>query len=128
MTAANLVERERVDDDPAPALVERVRRAVVGDGQVLAGPYGPRRITYADWAAPDPVPSLADLLEGRSDPGPGPDAGEDALADYLRQARELLAAAGPVTAEAGPSRLPPQLERLRDFHLPTTAWGGVPAR
>jgi hypothetical protein len=79
-------------------------------------------------AAPDPVPSLAELLEGRSDPGPGPDAGEDALAGYLRQARELLAAAGPVTVEAGPSWLPPQLERLRDFHLPTTAWGGVPAR
>jgi hypothetical protein len=79
-------------------------------------------------AAPDPVPSLAELLEGRSDPGPGPGVGEDALAGYLGQARELLAAAGPVTVEAGPSWLPPQLERLRDFHLPTTAWGGVPAR
>jgi hypothetical protein len=79
-------------------------------------------------AATGPVPSLAELLEGRSDPGPGPGVGEDALAGYLGQARELLAAAGPVTVEAGPSWLPPQLERLRDFHLPTTAWGGVPAR
>jgi selenocysteine lyase/cysteine desulfurase len=33
------------------ALVERVRRGVVGDGQALAGPFGPRRITYADWTA-----------------------------------------------------------------------------
>ena len=51
MTTADLVEPERAVDDPAPALVERVRRAVVGDGQLLAGPYGPRRITYADWTA-----------------------------------------------------------------------------
>jgi selenocysteine lyase/cysteine desulfurase len=33
------------------ALVERIRRGVVGDGQVLDGPFGPRRITYADWTA-----------------------------------------------------------------------------
>jgi hypothetical protein len=35
----------------AADLVERIRGGVVGDGQVLAGPYGPRRITYADWTA-----------------------------------------------------------------------------
>jgi selenocysteine lyase/cysteine desulfurase len=35
----------------AADLVERIRRGVVGDGQMLAGPYGPRRITYADWTA-----------------------------------------------------------------------------
>jgi hypothetical protein len=29
------------------ALVERIRRGVVGDGQVLDGPFGPRRVTYA---------------------------------------------------------------------------------
>ncbi|HET7516673.1 MAG TPA: aminotransferase class V-fold PLP-dependent enzyme [Actinomycetes bacterium] len=33
------------------ALVERIRRRVVGHGQVLDGPFGPRRITYADWTA-----------------------------------------------------------------------------
>jgi selenocysteine lyase/cysteine desulfurase len=32
-------------------LVERIRCGVVGDDQVLAGPYGPRRITYTDWTA-----------------------------------------------------------------------------
>ena len=68
-------------------------------------------------APPDAVPSLADLLEGRSGPGPGP-AGEDALPGYLRQARALLAAARPVTEARGPSWLPPELERLRDFPLP----------
>jgi selenocysteine lyase/cysteine desulfurase len=53
MTAAGLTEQERADadPDPEPALVERIRRGVVGDDQVLTGPYGPRRITYADWTA-----------------------------------------------------------------------------
>jgi selenocysteine lyase/cysteine desulfurase len=32
-------------------LVRRVREAVIGDGHVLPGPYGPRRITYADYTA-----------------------------------------------------------------------------
>jgi hypothetical protein len=44
--------------------------------------------------------------------------GEDALAGYLEQARALLGTAGPVAAGTGPSWLPPDLERLRDFHLP----------
>jgi hypothetical protein len=72
-----------------------------GGGCSCAGPHGHRLLgdyqfdpCSGQWrhrlAAPDPVPSLAELLEGRSDPGPGPGAG--------------------------------------DFHLPTTAWGGVPAR
>jgi hypothetical protein len=69
-------------------------------------------------APPDWVPPLSELLDGRAGPGPGPGSGEDALAGYLRQARALLGAAGPFTTEAGPSWLPPELERLRDFHLP----------
>ncbi|HZD70417.1 MAG TPA: aminotransferase class V-fold PLP-dependent enzyme [Actinomycetes bacterium] len=32
-------------------LLERVRSGIIGDDQVLAGPYGPRRITYADYTA-----------------------------------------------------------------------------
>jgi hypothetical protein len=59
----------------------------------------------------------ADLLEGRFGPGPGP-AGEGTLPGCLRQARARLAAVRPVTATAGPSWLPPDLERLRDFPLP----------
>ena len=34
-----------------PGLVERVRDGVIGDRTVLDGPYGPRRITYADFTA-----------------------------------------------------------------------------
>ena len=38
---------------PAPAgeMVERVRRGVIGEGELFDGPYGPRRITYADYTA-----------------------------------------------------------------------------
>jgi selenocysteine lyase/cysteine desulfurase len=37
--------------DAAQALVARIRRGVIGDDQVMPGPYGPRRITYADYTA-----------------------------------------------------------------------------
>ncbi len=33
------------------SLLERIRDAVIGEGVVLDGPYGPRRITYADYTA-----------------------------------------------------------------------------
>ncbi len=36
---------------PEPALLARIREAVIGDDQVMDGPYGPRRITYADYTA-----------------------------------------------------------------------------
>src|SRR5688572_10923335 len=32
-------------------LIERVRADVIGEGTVLPGPYGPRRLTYADYTA-----------------------------------------------------------------------------
>ena len=32
-------------------LIETVRKAVIGDDQVLHGPFGPRRLTYADYTA-----------------------------------------------------------------------------
>jgi selenocysteine lyase/cysteine desulfurase len=41
-------------NDPGPretALVRRIREAVIGDDQVAPGPYGPRRVTYADYTA-----------------------------------------------------------------------------
>src|SRR5918998_4121501 len=34
-----------------PPIVERIRAAVIGDDQVMPGPYGPRRVTYADYTA-----------------------------------------------------------------------------
>ena len=35
---------------PSP-LLATVRRSVIGDDQVMPGPYGPRRVTYADYTA-----------------------------------------------------------------------------
>ncbi len=36
---------------PPSPLLARVRESVIGDDQVMDGPYGPRRITYADYTA-----------------------------------------------------------------------------
>src|SRR5262245_46243252 len=33
------------------ALIELIRGSVIGDDQVLEGPFGPRRVTYADYTA-----------------------------------------------------------------------------
>jgi len=33
------------------ALLQRIRESVIGDDQVMEGPYGPRRVTYADYTA-----------------------------------------------------------------------------
>src|SRR3954447_25545321 len=32
-------------------LLRRIREPVIGDDQVMPGPYGPRRVTYADYTA-----------------------------------------------------------------------------
>ena len=40
------------DTPPAEsALLRRIRESVIGDDQVVPGPYGPRRVTYADYTA-----------------------------------------------------------------------------
>lgn len=39
------------DDLPDSPLVHQVRAAVIGDDVVMPGPFGPRRITYADYTA-----------------------------------------------------------------------------
>jgi selenocysteine lyase/cysteine desulfurase len=38
-------------DAPTSPLLERIRRGIIGEGEMLDGPYGPRRITYADYTA-----------------------------------------------------------------------------
>jgi selenocysteine lyase/cysteine desulfurase len=38
-------------DEHRRRLVETIRTAIIGDDQVLEGPYGPRRVTYADYTA-----------------------------------------------------------------------------
>jgi selenocysteine lyase/cysteine desulfurase len=36
---------------PDPPLLRRIRESVIGDDQVMPGPYGPRRVTYCDYTA-----------------------------------------------------------------------------
>jgi len=36
---------------PDPALLARIRASVIGDDQVMHGPFGARRVTYADYTA-----------------------------------------------------------------------------
>jgi selenocysteine lyase/cysteine desulfurase len=36
---------------PESPLLRRIRESVIGDDQVMHGPYGPRRVTYADYTA-----------------------------------------------------------------------------
>jgi selenocysteine lyase/cysteine desulfurase len=36
---------------PDPPLLARIRESVIGDDQVVPGPYGARRVTYADYTA-----------------------------------------------------------------------------
>lgn len=36
---------------PQSALLDRIRDAVIGDDTLMIGPYGPRRVTYADYTA-----------------------------------------------------------------------------
>jgi selenocysteine lyase/cysteine desulfurase len=36
---------------PDNALLQKIRESVIGDDQVMRGPFGPRRVTYADYTA-----------------------------------------------------------------------------
>ncbi|WP_286310561.1 aminotransferase class V-fold PLP-dependent enzyme [Agromyces mangrovi Wang et al. 2018] len=44
-------DRAHIDAIRRSALVRRIRESVIGDDQVVPGPYGPRRVTYADYTA-----------------------------------------------------------------------------
>src|SRR3954468_18172697 len=44
----NRADAIRISDPP---LVQRVRDSVIGEDQVMHGPYGARRVTYADYTA-----------------------------------------------------------------------------
>lgn len=37
--------------EPSDALIERIRKSIIGADRALEGPYGPRRVTYADYTA-----------------------------------------------------------------------------
>ncbi len=52
--AASLADAEPADlaaSPPETALLRRIRESVIGDDQVMPGPYGARRVTYADYTA-----------------------------------------------------------------------------
>lgn len=40
-----------MDRTATDALIERIRSSVIGEGEAIVGPYGPRRVTYADYTA-----------------------------------------------------------------------------
>ncbi len=49
---ADLAVQHRDDGRPdEPPIIRRIREAVIGDDQLMWGPYGPRRVTYADYTA-----------------------------------------------------------------------------
>src|SRR5919197_3259496 len=45
------IHGEREGMPPDTPLLRRIRASVIGDDQVMPGPYGPRRETYADYTA-----------------------------------------------------------------------------
>ncbi len=38
-------------DLPTSPLLERIRRGIIGEGELMRTPFGPRRVTYADYTA-----------------------------------------------------------------------------
>ena len=45
------IRADQPADAAESALLLRIRESVIGDDQVMHGPYGPRRVTYADYTA-----------------------------------------------------------------------------
>lgn len=48
---ATVVALAIVETIPEEPILTKIRGSVIGEDQVMAGPYGPRRITYADYTA-----------------------------------------------------------------------------
>lgn len=48
---SEIVVPPRAPDLPEPALLARIRAGVIGEDTVMQGPFGPRRVTYADYTA-----------------------------------------------------------------------------
>ena len=48
---SDIVIPQRDQSLPQPAILARIRDSVIGDDQVMQGPFGERRVTYADYTA-----------------------------------------------------------------------------
>ncbi|MDR2987833.1 MAG: hypothetical protein LBV34_23640 [Nocardiopsaceae bacterium] len=46
---AHLGPALREEDMPTSPLLERIRSGIIGDGELIEGPFGWRRVTYADY-------------------------------------------------------------------------------
>jgi selenocysteine lyase/cysteine desulfurase len=51
MTGVSAPQQLAEAELPTSALVERIRRAIIGEGELIDGPFGLRRVTYADYTA-----------------------------------------------------------------------------
>src|SRR5215469_6520754 len=51
MTVVSSLEQLGAAELATSALVERIRRGIIGEGELMEGPFGLRRVTYADYTA-----------------------------------------------------------------------------
>ena len=138
-----------VSDTAANALIELIRASVIGDDEAVAGPFGLRRVTYADYTASgrsltfiedylrdavspwrhaaglaEPPLSLDDISYERGRMAYTAHRHREPasrLVDYLREAREMLAGPPPATYLAVDPELDADFEALRWFPLPSDA-------
>ncbi|WP_329530997.1 hypothetical protein OG568_08805 [Streptomyces sp. NBC_01450] len=104
---------------PAPPLLDRIRRGLIGDDEVLEGPYGPRRLVYGPASPPLRLTDVRFTVEGQiTAPAVGHRRpGEEALSGQLDRAREVFAHCSDLLDD-GPTGLPADFERMRWFPLP----------